>query len=1133
MSLNGEACLRMWAGCVVVALCFTESLLLSPTEGFGDAPLYGDPQLMVDAEGFTGVPIQRLALSNDGQWLAAAGEKVVRVWNLKTSELHATLRGYQEPYGYHVGYIDAVAFSPDSRFLAVGVSDNTEYGSTRLYDLQRPEEVHRLVKGHLGCTRGVAFTPDGRTMATWGCDGNIIFMRWNARKGDAEELFRIYWKTSSVDWPDAPDDVFKFSSDGQWLLFSKLGRHVLVSMRDQAEVMDLNQWPRGIRNLPTQITALRQPGGDQSSITSDLALRVSSTGSDGRLWRVAGGKTPAAGNGPRFWVAAWGSGSNPVAVHEHGFDPVSVAWNEAAGIAASADQLGQIHVWEPQTGRNIIPPLKPNNRRIWDVAWSDDGQKLFYADQNYGGNRYHYNRFGTTNKEFNLPKGLLQPTTTTVEDDAVFPELKLPDGGLQIRPIQDSGGGTSDPYDLHIVHAESGNSINLLPWRDDDRLAKILNPAVLPSRAKFGRPMCFKFVEYPGSLPHTLIVGTDNGKLVEGTVQMGPDEKPFFRVRRRFLAHQAMVTSFAVSPDQRYLASSSLDGTMCIWRLTPPRVLGDVGFVTDGTSISFLGEEAARAGFKKGDVVQKFDDSTFYERFRAMHDGKYTPGMKVAIGIKRWDTTNGEPPETIKLVEAPDLAEPLLNLFLSNDDEWVAWTKNGMYTASSQGAEHVGWHVNNSRAETATFYRFDQFQQHLYQRKIVEYTLQAGDTDVATNRIRAEMQVLPNVPLVIDASNGDAFQLTLPPEVLLLSPPAGETEQTEFTMKGEITPRSDLAVQDVHFTVNSRPAEGRPQKVGERRDDNVITEIYEQQIELKPGSYDIALVARNSKDLTDRQSVKIRVLSSGQQLIESKPSPGQRTTARIPLPDDAPNLFVLAVGVSDYKDEQFTLRYSHRDAEEFVSAWKAQEGRQFAEVTTRLVTNENATVPELKLALNWLTKQAVRPSDTAVILLSGHGVFDTDDTWYFGTHELNPSVLFQSAISFDELHVFLRKIRSNLIVFADTCHGGAFGEGVELRTVNVRRAQVWHGAGTLTYASCLPEEESFEHDSWKHGAFTKAILEFVRGTVKTDYDKNGMLSFSEMQVYVNSRVKELTQGRQNPDVYKPSGMPDVNIARAP
>ena len=126
------------------------------------------PQLVVDADGFTAVEITHLAISSDGRYLAAAAGKIVRVWDLKTQKLWATLRGYQERQGYHIGYIDSMSFSPDGRMLTVGVSDNSQFGSTREYDMANRDKLHRLIPGQGGCSRRVEYSPDGKFLGTFG-----------------------------------------------------------------------------------------------------------------------------------------------------------------------------------------------------------------------------------------------------------------------------------------------------------------------------------------------------------------------------------------------------------------------------------------------------------------------------------------------------------------------------------------------------------------------------------------------------------------------------------------------------------------------------------------------------------------------------------------------------------------------------------------------------------------------------------------------------------------------------------------------------------------------------------------------------------------------------------------------------
>ncbi|MFO1002299.1 MAG: hypothetical protein U0936_18380 [Planctomycetaceae bacterium] len=76
---------------------------------------YQQPQLVTDADGFSGEAIQRLSVSSKGTWLAAAAGKVIRVWNLKTNA-SCYIERLRGALGYHLGDVDCMAFSPDEQF---------------------------------------------------------------------------------------------------------------------------------------------------------------------------------------------------------------------------------------------------------------------------------------------------------------------------------------------------------------------------------------------------------------------------------------------------------------------------------------------------------------------------------------------------------------------------------------------------------------------------------------------------------------------------------------------------------------------------------------------------------------------------------------------------------------------------------------------------------------------------------------------------------------------------------------------------------------------------------------------------------------------------------------------------------
>jgi WD40 repeat protein len=158
--------------------------------------------------------VRAVAFSPDGRRLATAGEdRSVKVWDPAAGELQRTLTG-------HASSVLGLAFSPDGATLAASTADTErvvtrEPGEIKLWDLHTGEERLTL-RGHLGGVFGVAFTPDGKRLASAGDDGRVKL--WDPVGG--QEVLTLYEHVGPV-------SAVAFSPDGRRLASSSFDGNVI------------------------------------------------------------------------------------------------------------------------------------------------------------------------------------------------------------------------------------------------------------------------------------------------------------------------------------------------------------------------------------------------------------------------------------------------------------------------------------------------------------------------------------------------------------------------------------------------------------------------------------------------------------------------------------------------------------------------------------------------------------------------------------------------------------------------------------------------------------------------------------------------------------------------------------------
>jgi WD40 repeat protein len=109
------------------------------------------------------VPAAPLCFSPNGRLLAGTTWKEgrVTVWDGSTGEKVAAWQA-------HEGLANGLAFSPDGRALATAGSD----GAVRLWEVATQRELAEL--RHEGHPYQLAFSPDGATLATTGRENRLV-----------------------------------------------------------------------------------------------------------------------------------------------------------------------------------------------------------------------------------------------------------------------------------------------------------------------------------------------------------------------------------------------------------------------------------------------------------------------------------------------------------------------------------------------------------------------------------------------------------------------------------------------------------------------------------------------------------------------------------------------------------------------------------------------------------------------------------------------------------------------------------------------------------------------------------------------------------------------------------------------
>jgi uncharacterized caspase-like protein len=130
----------------------------------------------------------------------------------------------------------------------------------------------------------------------------------------------------------------------------------------------------------------------------------------------------------------------------------------------------------------------------------------------------------------------------------------------------------------------------------------------------------------------------------------------------------------------------------------------------------------------------------------------------------------------------------------------------------------------------------------------------------------------------------------------------------------------------------------------------------------------------------------------------------------------------------------------------------------------------------------------------------------------------------------------LSRVSGKKVLFLDTCYSGGLSAVPGQRRADPRADATRFAneladaqSGVVVFASSTGKQLSQERDEWRHGAFTKALLEGLGG--QADYTQDWFLYISELDTWLSERVSALTGGEQRPVSTKPQAVENYRLLK--
>jgi RNA polymerase sigma factor (sigma-70 family) len=469
--------------------------------------------------------------------------------------------------------IRSVAFSPDGKQLATGGLAN---GIIRIWDVAQGKEVRRM-KGSGTLIHVLAFAPSGQTLVSGSEDGAVEL--WETATGAKKWQSMRPGEVRALAF--APDEKTLVAGGGSGVWATSVKRQepffVMLDPKDGREVGRHSTE----RNTVTSL-----------AFSKDGKVFAAGLGDTLRVWEGIAGKERTVTNGHENAIASVAVSEDDNLAVTGGSDGVIILWDLASGtekrrlrghtgwvravalvpgskLLASASTDQTVRLWDLAAGKEIRRLEGSPDGSLYAVAVAPGGNMLASGD-NHAGTVQVWNV--ATGQQLHALK-LSDEERRGVTCLAFSPDGKTLAAGERILRYDE----VELTSRVLLWDAMSGKKLREFPAHKYavDSLAFSPDGLILASTGTFNKSVSLwdvetgkGLLELPCASPFGVAVFSPDGKTLAWGSSAGDVwlwETATKKLRRKFSGHSTSVKSLAFSPDGRALVSASQDTTAMVW----------------------------------------------------------------------------------------------------------------------------------------------------------------------------------------------------------------------------------------------------------------------------------------------------------------------------------------------------------------------------------------------------------------------------------------------------------------------------------------------------------------------------------------------------------------------------------------